>query len=189
VSFFSVLLSLLAALCVGEMVWTLVRYREEILWRARLSPHTSKRRLNGARSLAAFSDFVELVALCLSAGMDVERAWSAALAQTPVGDLKSELTRVANDLALGRGRTEALAELAARLDDFRLRSVITLVVHALKRGTPLEKILLDEAERLRGAHLAALEKRAQTAGVRILFPLVFLIVPTIFIVLFGPSWR
>jgi len=60
-----------------------------------------------------------------------------------------------------------------------------LIIQSLKNGSPLEGILTDQAAYFRTSRFLDLEKRAQTAPIRILFPLMLFIFPTLFIVLFG----
>lgn len=134
----------------------------------------------------AFPDFLELLALALSSGCTLDRAWEEALRFLPEGPLRSELRRVSNDFSLGRSRVDAIRALMGRLNNDRLGGTLALLCHSLKYGTPLEGILLEQARSLREAALMAVEKRAQTASLRLLFPLVFFILPTIFIILFGP---
>ncbi len=138
------------------------------------------------RRFKEFPDFLELLALGLSSGFTLARAWEEALRFLSSGPLKAELLQTANDFSLGRPRADAIAALTARLDDERLSGALALLTHSLKHGTPLEGILLDQSRRLRASALMALERRAQTASLRLLFPLVFFILPTIFIILFGP---
>jgi tight adherence protein C len=174
--------------------WFLIEWKDE--WRARryFSKDAAlpvlwlrwRRRQAKWRRFKEFPDFLEFASLGLSSGLNLDRAWEEAVRFLPAGPLQVELRRTANDFSLGRPRKEAITDLARRLDDDRLAGPLGLLSHALKYGTPLEELLLDQAKRLREAVLLALERRAQTAGLRLLFPLVFFILPTLFIILFGP---
>jgi tight adherence protein C len=145
----------------------------------------NKRRVRWQR-FVAFPDFLEFLALGLSSGLNVDQAWERGVRYLPKGPLREELRQTANDFSLGRPRQEALFDLCERLEDERMSATVGLITHALKYGTAVEKLLFEQAKRHRAEVLLAMEKRAQTASLRLLFPLVFFILPTIFIVLFGP---
>lgn len=144
----------------------------------------SERRRRLRRS--AFPDFLDLTALALSAGHTLASAWSSAAGRLSDRDLREELARVERAVAFGRSWPDAVDDLGRRLDDARLLPILVLFRQALRTGAPLQAVLQEQAEALRSAAMAAMEERAQTAGIRLLFPLVFFIFPTIFIVLFGP---
>jgi len=133
-----------------------------------------------------FPDFLELFAMALSAGLPFERAWGMAADHLPDGALKNHLQLVGVEFSSGRPRDESLRRLAERLNEPRLTSIFPLLIHAMKRGTPLQTILADQAESLRTMALSAIEKRAQTASVRLLVPVVLFLFPTLFLVVLGP---
>jgi tight adherence protein C len=131
-------------------------------------------------------DFLDLLALGLSAGLNLERSWEGALVYLSPGILKKELSLVMNEIQLGQTREEAIQGLIRRLNDPSLSMIFVLMLQSLRRGTSLQEILFDQAQSLRTRRMLSIEKRAHTASVRLLFPILLFIFPTIFIVMFAP---
>ncbi len=145
-----------------------------------------KRRRDRWRNFREMPDFLELLAMAVSAGLNVERAWALAVAHLPESPLKATLQKSAGRFSEGRPREDTLRDLSVHLDDARIRPVFAIIIQAMKRGTPLERVLIDQAKSLRALALAAVERRAQTAPIRLLFPILLFLFPTLFIVIFGP---
>lgn len=176
----------------GCVLWFSLLLRDELRARRHFRPGPKikwkfwLRKREAWQRFKGFPDFLELLWLGLSSGLTLDRAWEESLRFLPPGPLRVELLRTVNDFSLGRPRREALEDLIRRLKDDRLSAPLVLIGHALAYGTPLEGVLLDQARRLRNIAMMVLERRAQTAGIRLLFPVVFFILPTLFIILFGP---
>jgi len=68
----------------------------------------------------------------------------------------------------------------------KIESLVGLINQALKCGTPLEELLLKEAELIKEEYFLMLEKKAQAVSIKLLFPIVIFIFPPIFVILFGP---
>jgi tight adherence protein C len=84
-------------------------------------------------------------------------------------------------------RGEALKRLVERVDVDELRHFVLAVVQAESYGIPIAQVLRVQSAELRVRRRQRAEERAQKLPVKILFPLVFCILPTLFIVLLGPA--
>jgi tight adherence protein C len=129
---------------------------------------------------------LDLLTLAVEAGLDFVGGLQKVVERGRDGPLKDELVMVLRSIRLGRTRAEALQEMSDRLDLAPVRSWVRALVQADRMGTPLGKILRMQSERLRERRGQMAEQRAQEAPVKMLFPLIFFIFPTVFLVLFGP---
>jgi tight adherence protein C len=90
-------------------------------------------------------------------------------------------------MQVGRGRKDAYLALAQRVDSPDLRSFIRAVVQADAYGIAIAKVLRAQAQELRIKRRQLAEEHAMKIPVKILFPLIFCIFPTLFIILLGPA--
>ena len=130
---------------------------------------------------------LDLISISVSAGMDfvnsVERIVSKA---EEVDPLIEELRTFLNEIKLGKRRTQALLEMGRRLDIPVINSVLVDIVQAEEMGTPLAYVLKLESREYRQRRAQFAEKKAMEAPVKMLFPLLFFIFPSVFLVLLGP---
>src|SRR5207253_5206111 len=89
-------------------------------------------------------------------------------------------------LKMGKTREEALKAMIARVDLQSLSQFVTALVQADKMGTSLGKVLRIQSTQMRIDRTQRAEKLANEAPVKMLFPLIACIFPTIFLMLFGP---
>lgn len=139
-----------------------------------------------AAYLRELPDFLDLMALGVSAGLQIERAWGTALAYAPTGRLTRLLRAWVRTLDAGGSRREAFGDLEQALKQPRLAAVFALIQQSLESGHPVQDVLRDQAAFLREHQFLALEESAQTAGLRLLFPIFLFIFPTVFLVLLAP---
>jgi tight adherence protein C len=131
-------------------------------------------------------DVLDQLKVTVEAGMSFDGALLRA-GQEGRGILATELLKAVNDMQLGLGRGEALQALAERTDVADLRQFVSAVRQAEKHGFPLANILKLQALELRDRRRARAEERAMQVPVKITFPLVFCILPALFIVILGPA--
>jgi tight adherence protein C len=131
-------------------------------------------------------DVLDQLKVTVEAGMSFDGALLRA-GQEGRGVLTGELLRAVNDMQLGLGRGEALQAMADRTDVPDLRQFVNAVRQAEKHGFPLANILKLQALELRDRRRARAEERAMQVPVKITFPLVFCILPALFIVILGPA--
>ena len=108
-------------------------------------------------------------------------------AQNGTGPLADEFSRTLQDMQVGRARKDAYLSFAARVDSPDLRSFIRAVVQADTYGIAIAKVLKEQAQEMRTKRRQRAEEHAMKIPVKILFPLIFCIFPTLFIILLGPA--
>ena len=130
-------------------------------------------------------DFIDLLTICLDAGLSFDAALQR-VAEKVEGALAEELTVMLTEIRYGRPRLEAMEALAARIDVEDMTAFVNAVTQSQKLGVALgETVRIQSAEIRRRRRQAAEEKAAQ-ASLKMLFPMIGCIFPTLFIVLMGP---
>lgn len=139
-----------------------------------------------AEVMRSLPEALELLSIGMEAGLDFSGALKVYIQKGPRGTLHAELSRVLQDVSTGKTRVEALNALLERLPFEFVSSPIGTVLQGLRLGASIAPILKSQAEQLRTARWEMVQKKSQEAPVKLLFPLLLFIFPTIFIVLFGP---
>ena len=129
---------------------------------------------------------LDLITLCVESGLNLNSAIAQAVAKGPVGPLRDELARLMRDVRAGRARSEALRDMAARLDMASVSNFVSTLIQAEATGMSLGPILRAQAEQRRTERFARAEKLAMQAPVKLLFPLLFFIFPCVFAILMFP---
>jgi tight adherence protein C len=129
---------------------------------------------------------LDLLTLSVEAGLDFAAAIAKVVEKGRKGALCDELSIMLRELRLGKTREEALRNLAARVELVSLTTFVQALIHADRMGTPLGKVLRILSTEMRVARTQRAEKLANEAPVKLLFPLIACIFPTIFLMLFGP---
>ena len=124
--------------------------------------------------------------ISVQAGLGFEAAM-ARTAQNGSGPLADEMTRTLQDMQVGRSRKEAYLDMSDRVDVPDLRSFIRAIVQADAYGIAIAKVLKVQANEMRLKRRQRAEEHAMKIPVKILFPLIFFIFPTLFIILLGPA--
>lgn len=130
---------------------------------------------------------IDLVALTMSAGLDFPGALRQVTEKTAdkADALYEELTRILQELELGRTRKQALLSFAERSPTESVRDFVSAVVQAEEKGNPLAEVLQIQATMLRMRRSIAAEESAARAGVLMMGPLM-LIFCTIMMIILGP---
>jgi tight adherence protein C len=124
--------------------------------------------------------------ISVQAGLGFEAAM-ARTAQNGSGPLADEMTRTLQDMQVGRSRKEAYLAMSDRVDVPDLRSFIRAIVQADAYGIAIAQVLKVQAHEMRLKRRQRAEEHAMKIPVKILFPLIFFIFPTLFIILLGPA--
>jgi tight adherence protein C len=103
------------------------------------------------------------------------------------GALGDELRLASQEQSMGLSTNEALTNMLERADTAGMRSFVRAVLQGETLGVSIGKILRDLAIEMRKRRRQMAEERAQKAPTKILFPLIFLIFPPMFVVLLGPA--
>jgi len=131
-------------------------------------------------------DALDLVTVCVEAGLGFDQALLR-VAERATGPLGAELARVLRDQRLGTPRREALAALVARTEVPELAAFVRAVLQGEERGARIGHVLRLQAEALRTHRRQRAEEAALQAPVKMAFPMVFLILPALLLVVLGPA--
>jgi tight adherence protein C len=131
-------------------------------------------------------DALDLLTISVEAGLGFDAALSQ-VARNTTGPLAQELARVLQEMQLGAGRSEALRSLAQRSSLPELKNFVTSMVQADAFGIPIGRVLRVQGKEMRDKRRQRAEEMAQKVPVKILFPLIFCILPTLFIAVMGPG--
>lgn len=134
----------------------------------------------------ALPDTLDQMTISVEAGLGFDAALQR-VAATSKGPLAQELGRFLNDIKLGVNRLQALKHLANRTDVPELHHFVYAIRQADEFGLPVSEVLRTQAAELRVKRRQRAEERALKMPVKILFPLVTCIFPTLFVVLLGPA--
>jgi len=131
-------------------------------------------------------DALDLLTITVEAGLAFDAAITQ-VARNTQGPLADEFYRVLQEIQLGRSRAEALEQMAERVHLEELSSFVGAVMQADNLGIPIAQVLRIQAKEMRIKRSQRAEEAAQKVPVKILFPLIFCILPSLFIVIMGPS--
>lgn len=131
-------------------------------------------------------DILDQLTVGVEAGLGFDAAVTRT-AKTSRAMLALELTRVIQHMAAGLSRAEALRGLATRLDVPELRQFVAAVIQADQYGIPMAQVLRVQSTEQRRRRRQAAEEQAMKLPVKVLFPLVFCILPALFTVVVGPA--
>jgi len=131
-------------------------------------------------------DALDLLTLCVEAGLDFGSAVNKLVERGEKGPLEDEFFNMQQEIRMGKSRVDALRDMAQRIDHAALTQVVNSLIQAIQLGGSLASILRTQSDQMRTQRFLLAEKLAAEAPIKLLFPLLFFIFPTIFIILFGP---
>jgi tight adherence protein C len=132
------------------------------------------------------ADTLDQMTIAVEAGLGFESAMARAGANGK-GPLAEELVRTLQDIAVGQPRREAYLALAERTGVVDLARFIRAVVQADAYGVSIADVLRTQAHEMRLKRRQRAEEKAMQIPVKVIFPLILCILPTLFIVLLGPA--
>ncbi len=150
---------------------------------ARLNGAIGKRRKAMERQLP---DVIDLLVISVEAGLGFDAALGRVIQNVP-GELSREFQRTLQETRVGVSRTEALRNLAARTDVDDLNTFILALIQADQFGVSIARVLRVQAEEMRIRRRQRAQEKAFGAPVKLVFPLMFFILPALFIVIIGPA--
>jgi tight adherence protein C len=133
----------------------------------------------------AIPDTLDLLTICLDAGLSFD-AGLIEVSQKVVGPMSEELTQTMSEMRYGRPRKEALEEMAARMASTDWTDFVTALVLSQQLGAPMTDTVNIQADEIRRRRRQKAEEQAAQASLKMLFPMIGCIFPTLFIVLMGP---
>ncbi len=134
----------------------------------------------------ALPDAIDLLTISVESGLGFDAA-CAQVARNTDGPLADEFARLLQEMQIGRGRAEALRSLGERTNLPDLRSFVSAMVQADSFGIPVGQVLRVQSSEIRIKRRQWAEEQAQKVPVKILVPLIFCILPCLFVAVLGPA--
>lgn len=135
-------------------------------------------------------DVLDLLVICIEAGLSLDQATARTSIEliSAQPELCDELHVVVLEQRAGRPRAEAWKHLAERTDVDCVRNLTTMLIQAEQFGTSIAKTMRVHGDTLRTQRVQAVEEAAAKATIKLIFPLVFFIFPSLFLVVLGPAF-
>ena len=134
----------------------------------------------------ALPDTMDLLTISVEAGLGFDAAM-AQVVRNVDGPLSQEIARMLHELQLGVSRADAFRKLADRTDVEELRGFVVSMIQANRFGVGVANVLRAQAKELRMKRKQRAEQKAMQTPVKILFPLIFCVLPSLFVVVLGPG--
>jgi tight adherence protein C len=153
-----------------------------------LVPMMTLRRMAKARQKAIWRSMpnaLDLMTTCVEAGLSLDFAIQR-VAERYQGGLSDEFHRMLREVGLGKTRREALTDLAERIDIPDVTTFVNSLIQAEALGTSVGQVLRVQSKQMRMRRRQRAEQIARRAPVKMVFPLVFFLMPSLFIVTIGP---
>jgi tight adherence protein C len=137
----------------------------------------------------ALPDALDLLVICMEAGLGIDQAMVRVGDEVKVTSpaLSEEIQIINREQRAGKPRLEAWRSMAERVDVDFVRQFVAMLAQTERFGTPIASALGQFADSLRQRRAQAAEELAAKAAVKLLFPLVLFIFPSIFVVTLGPT--
>ena len=141
------------------------------------------------RLRGAFPDALDLMVVCVEAGLALPQAIERVAEEMSVSqvELAEELATVNAEIRAGIPSATALANLAERTGLEDMRGLVSLLAQSIRFGTSVADTLRIYAEEFRDRRTQAAEEQAAKIGTKLVFPLIFCLWPSFFLVAIGPA--
>src|SRR6476469_6343156 len=136
--------------------------------------------------LLQIPDCLDLLTISVRAGLGFDAAL-AKVVEKLEGPLVDEFRRALAEVRVGKARREALRDIVPRTEVVPLTNFIGAIIQAEQLGVSISKVLQVQSEQLRIERRQRAEEQAAKAPIKMLFPLVGCIFPSLFIVILGPA--
>lgn len=145
-------------------------------------------KINERRAVIAqvLPDALDLIVVCVEAGLSFEAALGRVV-ERDTGPLAGEVKRALAEMSMGKRRRDALRDMADRCQVTELSSFVAMIVQADQTGVSIADVLRVQADALRVKRQQRAQEEGQKAPLKMLFPLIFFILPATFVVILGPA--
>ncbi|MBV8344108.1 MAG: type II secretion system F family protein [Candidatus Eremiobacteraeota bacterium] len=132
----------------------------------------------------ALPEFLDMVSSTVTAGLALNSALGYAV-EAVTGPLSEEIREALSEIRLGRARADALKAVGERTNHPALRNALRVMTQAERLGANIAKMLNDLADDARHQRLMLVEEMAAKLPVKMVFPMVFFMIPAIITIIFG----
>jgi len=132
------------------------------------------------------ADAIDLLTISVESGLGFDAALQQ-VSRNTTGPLAEEFARVLSEMQIGKGRNEALRSLSERTNLPELKSFVSALAQADAFGIPIGAVLRVQSTEMRIKRRQRAEEKAQQVPVKITIPLIFCILPCLFIAVMGPA--
>jgi len=146
------------------------------------------RKIKGRRKeiIKSLPDAIDLLTISVEAGLGFDPALMR-VAEKWDNALTKEFARVLSEMRIGKSKREALREMAERADEDSLTMFVSSIVQAEQLGVAITQVLRIQSDAMRVRRRQRAEALAQKAPLKMLFTMVFLIFPALYVVILGPA--
>jgi tight adherence protein C len=131
-------------------------------------------------------DAIDLLTISVESGLGFDPALTRVIEKWD-NELTREFGRMLSEIRMGKSRREAMREMAQRVNVDDLNVFISSMIQADQLGVSISQVLRVQSQQMRMRRRQRAEEQAHKAPVKMLFPMVFLIFPALYIVLLGPA--
>lgn len=129
---------------------------------------------------------IDLLALSTEAGLDFIGAIGKVVDKANPSPLVDEFGQLLKEIKVGSSRQEALREMGLRIDMTEVNSFCAILISADQMGASIGKVLRQQSDQVRTERMVRAEKEGAKAAQKVLLPLVLFILPSVFLMIFGP---
>jgi tight adherence protein C len=131
-------------------------------------------------------DAIDLLSISVESGLGFDPALTRVIEKWD-NELTREFGRMLSEIRMGKSRREAMREMAQRVNVEDLNVFTSSMIQADQLGVSISQVLRVQSQQMRMRRRQRAEEQAHKAPVKMLFPMVFLIFPALYIVLLGPA--
>ncbi len=131
-------------------------------------------------------DVLDTLTVCVEAGQGFDAAM-AQVSRNGKGPMVGEAARVLQEMRIGKSRSDALRAMSARTKVSELKGFSSAVVQASDLGVPMANVLREQSKEMRIRRRQRAEEQAQKVPIKVLFPTLFCLFPSLFVIVIGPA--